>query len=610
MSKEKDIQTAARDFMNQYPDDIYVRHYTVLFLNSTGTMKQKEIAQLSGYTTRQVYNIEQMGPNSLKASAHKGGRKAIFDDSDNFSALLEVVVSHPEGSQQEKADILREKYDVNVSPQTIDRTLARNGLSELSELVEKKIADVIAQYQPIQTRFAGAFLLIPLLLKQKFGETCQTAFAGLQHIISVMLLLLMLQIFSIRRLFHLEHLSDRGFALLTGRKTIFSRQFIHSWVKQTRIPHVDTFYEATRVPKPEIVGQALDVSFDEHVVARWTESVDISGTKHPTRGKAMKADKLFYAFDLGRKKLLSYLPQKGNRTLAQMTLPMVKELIARYEPSEVRLLLDAGGCKGSTIARLVTMSQRLKQDVSVPLTFYVRGKAYPNHKKEWVNHIAQHPLEKVIHPEDETKPVEKQRQFYVGETTTKINGCATPLRTVLTAHCPDAGGEKADDLYVIYTNDDGPPKQTVALFRTRQNHELCYRVMVHDLNLDALPKSYSTASNTKDGKKANFLSKRIKLMGWIKAYAFNIMQDFKKELPKKYHKMTAGTIMMKFLRKNAIIHLSQEQIVVHFDYFKEQEALKKYIQQCNQQEIKIPWLNDRKLLFKLTEKSEISFEYG
>lgn len=610
MIKEKDIQTAAQDFMNQYPDDIYVRHYTVLFLNSTGTMKQKEIAQLSGYTTRQVYNIEQQGASSLKEALNKGGRNAIFDDDDNFSALLEVVVSHPKASRQETSDILSEEHNVDASSQTIERALDRKGLSELPQLVEKKISDAIAQSQPIQTHFAGGFLLIPLLLKQKFWETCQTAFSGVKHVISVILLLLMLQIFSIRRFFHLEHLSDRGLALLIGRKTIFSRQFIHSWFKQTRITHVEAFYEATRPPKAEIIGQSLDVSFDEHVVARWTKSADISGTKHPTRGKAMKADKLFYAFDLARKKLLSYLPQKGNRTLAQTTLPMLKELIAHYQPSEVRLLLDAGGCKGSTIARLVTMSHQLKRDLSVSLTFYVRGRAYANHKKEWIDHIARHPLEKVIHPEDENKPVEKQRQFYVGETTTKIKGCATPLRTILTAHCPDAGGEKGEDLYVIYTNDDATPKQAAALFRTRQNHELCYRVMVHDFNLDALPKSYSTKSNTKDGKTANFLSKRIKLMGWIKASAFNLIQEFKTELPKKYHKMTAGTIMMKFLRKNAIIHLSRDKIIIHFDYFKEQEALKQYIHQCNQQEIKIPWLNHRKLIFKLTEKSEISFESG
>jgi hypothetical protein len=324
----------------------------------------------------------------------------------------------------------------------------------------------------------------------------------------------------------------------------------------------------------------------------------------------MKADKLFYAFDLGRKKLLSYLPQKGNRTLAQLTLPMLKELIEHYQPSEVRLLLDAGGCKGSSIARLVTMSQQLKKDLSLPLKFYVRGKAYPNHKREWIKAIAQHPLEKVIHPEDERKPSKKQRQFYVGETKTKIKGCATPLRTILTAHSPDAGGKKADDLYVIYTNDDATAKKVAVRFRSRQNQELCYRVMVHDLNLDALPKSYSTKSKTKEGKKANFLTKRIKLMGWLKAYAFNLNQEFKKELPEKYHKMTAGTIMKKFLRKNALIHMSQEEIIVHFDYFKEQEALENYIQQCNKQKIKIPWLSERKLTFRLTEKSEIGFEYG
>jgi len=57
------------------------------------------------------------------------------------------------------------------------------------------------------------------------------------------------------------------------------------------------FYDLTRQLK-DFVGKNLKISIDEHVVARWTRKVKIPGTKHPTRGKAMKADKLFYIFEL------------------------------------------------------------------------------------------------------------------------------------------------------------------------------------------------------------------------------------------------------------------------------------------------------------------------
>jgi len=55
--------------------------------------------------------------------------------------------------------------------------------------------------------------------------------------------------------------------------------------------------------------------------------VKIPGTRHPTRGKAMKADKLFYVFELMKKRLLSFKPQQGNATLANTSLKMIKELI-------------------------------------------------------------------------------------------------------------------------------------------------------------------------------------------------------------------------------------------------------------------------------------------
>lgn len=89
-----------------------------------------------------------------------------------------------------------------------------------------------------------------------------------------------------------------------------------------------------------------------HVVARWTRKVKIPGTRHPTRGKAMKADKLFYVFELTKRRLLSFKPKQGNAALANTALKMLKGLISEVKPVSVSLIMDAGGCKGSVIARL------------------------------------------------------------------------------------------------------------------------------------------------------------------------------------------------------------------------------------------------------------------
>ncbi len=606
------VQDVAQQFLQTYPDDRAARHFAVLFLLEAGVSKTK-VGELTNYSSRQVYNIDKAGISALTPSPNKGGRNRIFEGS-AFTSLLTEIVAQPTASPQTLADQLSEKYGIQVSGKTIERELPRRELEMLPKLIQQEIEREISRYQhSILTSFGGAFLLIPLLLKQKFMDKAETAFQGLTRVTSMILLLLMLQIFGFRRLFHLEHLSDRGLAFLTGRPALYSRQHVHHWLKQMDLAGVKAFYQQTRPDVETILGQPLEISFDEHVIARWTKKVELSGTKHPTRGKAMKADKLFYAFDLARKKLLSFLPQKGNRTLAQITLSMLRELIETYQPSDVRLTLDAGGCKGNTIARLVQLCQRLEKESELPLIFSIRGRSYPNLKKEWVSYIAGHPLKEVIHPDDEALPVKKQRRFHVGETTTKISGCGTPLRTILTAHSSNAGGEKGDDLYVIYTNDDDAPQQVAIRYRERQNHELCFRVMGHDLNLDALPKSYSTNAKPKEGKKANFLSKGIMFFGWLKACAFNLIQDFKNELPEKYHTMTVGTIMLKFLRKNAVVFVNDEEIKVVFEPFKEQEALRKYIEQCNAQNIRLPWLKNKRLCFQLRpcpmgNKSEIGFD--
>ena len=67
-----------------------------------------------------------------------------------------------------------------------------------------------------------------------------------------------------------------------------------------------------------------------------------------------------------------------------------------------------------------------------------------------------------------------------------------------------------DRFYPIYTNDElTSPYELMVEYRSRQNHELCYRVLTHDLNLDALPKSYPL--NPK-AEKVQFRDKHVMLV--------------------------------------------------------------------------------------------------
>jgi hypothetical protein len=536
----------------------------VLFLLFKG-IPQKTVASITNYTDRQVRNIRDQFENSngdFPQEGKKRGRKKKIKKR-IFGRIVKYIMDHPRSTLNDVARYLKE-----------ERELEEYDLSDLYKLVRKK------EKRTVHVNYAGGWLLAPFIADM-VNKTRQ-AYDGLPGSVEAILTLFFLSVFGIERPFHLEDLSDLGFAILTGRNGVLSRTTLFRWMKGCRKSFVLRFYDLTR-PLSDFFGKKLKISIDEHVVARWTRKVKIPGTKHPTRGKAMKADKLFYIFELTKKRLLSFKPQPGNATLANNALKMIKALISEVKPESVRMILDAGGCKGSVIARL----SKIKN-----LTFLVRGKRQRNLVKQW---------EKV--PKSEyrvyTDPGDPKKKILIADVRTKIRGCKELVRTILLLNEKEKG---KDRFYPIYTNDKVTSAYDLLVeYRSRQNHELCYRVMKHDLSLDALPKSYPLNPKV---EKVQFRDKHVMLVGWIKALAFNILGEFKESVDKKYHKMTAGTIVRKFLDRPATIKTTADEIVVKFDYFRECNALKEYCDKINQSNLEISWFKDKVLRFEFESEGE------
>lgn len=416
-------------------------------------------------------------------------------------------------------------------------------------------------------------------------------FSDIPQSLNVILTLFYMTVFGISRPFHLSDIWDSGFALLTGRLRVMERTAIWRWMKSCPKAVVQRFYQLTR-PLEGFRGKSLWISIDEHVVARWTRKYPLAGTKHPTRGKAMKADKLFYIFELTKRRLLGLKSAPGKTTLARVVLSLVRELIALTRSECIRVILDAGGCKGSMIARLK----------NIPGVIYlIRAKRYSNLVEDWNRTVQQTGY---IEYEDPTDP-KKERTIKIAETKTKVPGLKEEERTVIVLD--EKAQKEKDRFYPLYTNDPvGNRLDLVIEYRRRQNHELAYRVMTHDLNLDALPKSYPINGRS---NKPRFMSKAIHLIGWVKALTFNLISDFKEELDEKYHTMTIGTIVRKFISRPAILKIRRNELVVVFDYFKEQEALRDYCHKINMQEVRISWLQNRILKFEFKTCSEL-FEHA
>jgi|GEM_PF-2188977 len=354
------------DFLGSRPPSRLIRWVMVLFLIFCG-IPQRVIASVTNYTDRQVRNIQSKFKNSngdfLLEAGKKGRKKKIKKRI--FGRLVKYIIDHPRSTLKDVAVFLKEEYRLEVSVKTIERELEEYDLSDLYKLVRAK------EKRTVHVNYTGGWLLAPFIAD--IVKKIRQAFDGLSGSIEAVLTLFFLSVFGIERPFHLEDLSDPGFAILTGKSGVLSRTTLFRWVKSCHKSLVLRFYELTR-PVGEFVGKTLEISVDEHVVARWTRKVKIPGTKHPTRGRAMRADKLFYIFELMKKRLLSLKPKQGSAFLANTALKMVKELIGKVKPKAVRLIMDAGGCKGSVIARL---------SKTEALTYLVRGKRQPKQVKQW-----------------------------------------------------------------------------------------------------------------------------------------------------------------------------------------------------------------------------------
>jgi hypothetical protein len=79
----------------------------------------------------------------------------------------------------------------------------------------------------------------------------------------------------LERLWHLDELEDRGFALLTGGSRCPSRHAIGGWRSHRRWHAVDAFCRRT-APWHLVRRDDAIVSFDEHTSPRWTRKFRIA----------------------------------------------------------------------------------------------------------------------------------------------------------------------------------------------------------------------------------------------------------------------------------------------------------------------------------------------
>ena len=258
------------DFLNTSTSRC-VRWVIVRLLSFAG-LPQLLIGRVSGYGERQVRTIAGKPDGELDHPRVSPGAPPKLDAS-ALSELAVYLVAHPQATPSELAIHLQATRGVSVHPKTIRRVLAQTGLGAVGRAVQSTYGQ-----KTVHTAWGGLFLLIPTLLEWTGLSAAQNAFAHLHDPVGFVLTLLVCGLMGIARWFHLDEVWDDGVALFTGRPRLLSRQRIYDAFRRLRKAHIQAFYEQTRPDVPP--GEDLEVSLDEHVVARWTKAIDLAGTKH------------------------------------------------------------------------------------------------------------------------------------------------------------------------------------------------------------------------------------------------------------------------------------------------------------------------------------------
>jgi hypothetical protein len=269
-----------------------------------------------------------------------------------------------------------------------------------------------------------------------FGRLGRTGAIGGRLVLS----LFFKAVLGVQRVFHFDSIDDRGFAILTGgERRALNRNTLGQLVRAALTRAVQHF---VRVTRPALgAARKLCLSFDEHVVARFTRKFRIPKGFHTIRNKKMRAEKLFFGFDTQAGLHLDLEVTPGNGKLARVAS---------------RMLANA---RHIVIVRAPRRVAYRKRWAALPPSAFSRHEEPGRYKGA---------APKVVH---------------VAETTTPMRAAprATP-RQVRTGVVREERGRGKDRWHALFVFGDSTTaaRTLVEEFRARQHHEQAYRILLHD----------------------------------------------------------------------------------------------------------------------------------
>jgi hypothetical protein len=406
----------------------------------------------------------------------------------------------------------------------------------------------------------------------------------------LVLSLFMKAVLGVQRIFHFETLDDPGVAILTGGRRVVGRKVLGALVRAAPLRGVLRLVRATT---PRLARARTHVlSLDEHAIARFTRKFRIPKGFHSIRNKLRKVEKIVFACATSTSSLLALVVTHGrvSRTAAaQRLLPQVRR---RARGAVLRVLLDSGASLDH--AALWAVANHPRQ------VTLVRVRRAPGRRRAWAALPARAwQRREELGPSTYAPP----KVVHVAETRTALTvdrTCRPPrvvdVRTVVVREAQSHGKERGHALWV-FGDETTPAWDVVQEFRQRQHHEQLYRVLVHDLFVDAAPSGY--VKQSPNPERPGFRQNALTLYAWLAALAAGALASLSRALPLGARERHPRTLRRWLLQVPADLFLGRNTLLVVL-YPRHLRALwHQLVGNANRRPVRIPWMDNRTLILSL-----------
>jgi ribosomal protein L32 len=533
-----------------------------------------------------------------------------------FCAYELGVTSYDLGAQLDCTDrniryVVAEVRDSRRGEGKTGRPLSQPDVNRVEEfaLVEKAEIDL-----PVTigvTRYGGLWWLVPWILSSNLLPYCQwlNCVSVVGTPVQLVLTLFALAVCGLSRIWSLNDVNDRGFALFTGRWVPLRASQVYTWLKCIGQGAVDMFYQGTKVEEWRLVHHYPAIlSNDEHVVGH-QGGPEMPKGKVSKNGRNMRAHHLFMTFHLAARRFVSLCVTSTKRKLSHVAAPNLREMyytrqLVGGDDTPIFEILDCGSYSQDAHRELLVMHADGQIEYLTPIRRTCKNVKQWDRGLEW----GEYELEPYIRGSEWDRPSEQRHRLCLAHTTTVISGLEQPLPTILIIDLdkvtdPDP---KAKYAVVFASTTDVPLWVQADIYSWRQDHELAFRDSLHALGLDAKPKGYQKEHPDlpldHPDQAFYFSMHRITLLSWIRALAFNRVRDLLDHLHEPAPSWTVLTAARKLIRRTALLQVQGGCFWVIFDPFPDDHVLAAYCAWVNVADFAIPWLNSLKLRLAIAER--------